>query len=172
MYHIHWFSGRISIFKINGWSPKIETDELSKKATLWEGHKQLSWHVHVCAYLNYQMILLQRDKTKLVEEVAKNFDSKFFRPLSEPVRQQLIKYLMLNGRSDIGTIAEHLPQDRSVISRHLRLMQEAGILICEKEGRFVYYSINGGEFLAKVESLVDQIRACIPICCGKWLKIT
>jgi DNA-binding transcriptional ArsR family regulator len=111
------------------------------------------------------MILLQRDKTVLVEELAKNFDSKFFKSLSEPVRQRLIKYLMLNGRSDIGTIAKHLPQDRSVISRHLRLMQEAGILICEKEGRFVYYGINGKEFLAKLESLVDQIRACIPICC-------
>jgi DNA-binding transcriptional ArsR family regulator len=111
------------------------------------------------------MILLKRDKTVLVEELAKNFDSKFFKSLSEPVRQQLIKYLMLNGRSDIGTIAEHLPQHRSVISRHLQLMQEAGILICEKEGRFVYYTIDGKEFLTKLESLVDQIRACIPICC-------
>jgi len=118
----------------------------------------------MCTY-NHNMILLQRDKNVLVDELAKNFDSKFFKSLSEPVRQQLIKFLMLNGRSDIGTIAKHLPQDRSVISRHLRLMQEAGILICEKEGRFVYYSINGQEFLAKLESLVDQIRACIPICC-------
>jgi len=118
----------------------------------------------MCTY-NYGMILLKRDKTVLVEELAKNFDSKFFKSLSEPVRQQLIKYLMLNGRSDIGTIAEHLPQHRSVISRHLQLMQEAGILICEKEGRFVYYTIDGKEFLTKLESLVDQIRACIPICC-------
>ena len=118
----------------------------------------------MCTY-NYGMILLKRDKTVLVEELAKNFDSKFFKSLSEPVRQQLIKYLMLNGRSDIGTIAEHLPQHRSVISRHLQLMQEAGILICEKEGRFVYYTIDGKEFLTKLESLVDQIRACIPVCC-------
>ena len=118
----------------------------------------------MCTY-NYGMILLKRDKTVLVEELAKNFDSKFFKSLSEPVRQQLIKYLMLNGRSDIGTIAEHLPQHRSVISRHLQLMQEAGILICEKEGRFVYYTIDGKEFRTKLESLVDQIRAWIPICC-------
>jgi len=118
----------------------------------------------MCTY-NHNVILSQRDKSVLVEELAKNFDSKFFKSLSESVRQQLIKYLLLNGRSDISTIAKHLPQDRSVISRHLQLMQEAGILICEKEGRFVYYSINGQEFLAKVESLVNQIRACIPICC-------
>ena len=118
----------------------------------------------VCTY-KHDMIALKRNKTKLVEDLAGNLDSKFFKSLSEPVRQQLLKYLMLNGRSDIGTIAGHLPQDRSVISRHLQLMQEAGILICEKEGRFVYYSINGPEFLQKLESLVDQVRACIPICC-------
>jgi DNA-binding transcriptional ArsR family regulator len=111
------------------------------------------------------MVVLQREKVALVEELSKNFDSKFFKSLSEPARQQLLKYLMLNGRSDIGTIAQHLPQDRSVISRHLQLMQEAGILTCEKEGRFVYYSINGQEFLSKLESLADQIRECIPICC-------
>jgi DNA-binding transcriptional ArsR family regulator len=111
------------------------------------------------------MINLKRNKITLVERLAGNFDSKFFKSLSEPVRQQLLKYLMLNGRSDIGTIAQHLPQDRSVISRHLQLMQDAGILICGKEGRFVNYSINGPVFLAKLESLVDQVRACIPICC-------
>jgi DNA-binding transcriptional ArsR family regulator len=118
----------------------------------------------MCIY-NYNMVTIQKDKIALVEELSKNFDSKFFKSLSEPARQQLLKYLMLNGRSDIGTIAQHLPQDRSVISRHLQLMQEAGILTCEKEGRFVYYSINGQEFLSKLESLADQIRVCIPMCC-------
>ncbi len=118
----------------------------------------------VCIY-DHATAVLKRNKTKLVEDLAGNLDSKFFKSLSEPARQQLLKYLLLNGRCDIGTIAEHLPQDRSVISRHLQLMQEAGILISEKEGRFVYYSINGQEFLAKLESLAAQVRACVPICC-------
>jgi len=111
------------------------------------------------------MIVLKRNKSLLVNELANNLDSRFFKSLSEPVRQELLKYLLINGRSDIGTIAQHLPQDRSGISRHLQFMQEAGILNCEKEGRFVYYSINGQDLLAKLELLVDQVRACIPICC-------
>ena len=111
------------------------------------------------------MVAFKENKMKAVENLAGNLDSKFLKSLSEPVRQQLLKYLLLNGRCDIGTIAHHLPQDRSVISRHLQLMQDAGILISEKEGRFVYYRINGQEFLAKLESLVDQVRVCIPICC-------
>lgn len=111
------------------------------------------------------MIALKRNKNKLVEDLAKNLDSKFFKSLSDPVRQELLKYLLLNGRVDISTIAQHLPQDRSVISRHLQLMRDAGVLISEKEGRFVYYSINGQEFLKKLEALVDEVRACIPVCC-------
>ena len=111
------------------------------------------------------MIVLKRDKNKLVEGLTKNLDSRFFKSLSDPVRQELLKYLLLYGRVDVGTIAQHLPQDRSVISRHLQLMRDAGVLISEKEGRFVFYSINGQEFLAKLEALVDQMRACIPVCC-------
>lgn len=121
--------------------------------------------MHLRAHIIAPMIILKRNKSLLVKELAKNLDSKFFKSLSEPVRQELLKYLLLNGRSDVGTIAQHLPQDRSVISRHLQFMHKTGILNCEKEGRFVYYSINGKDFLAKLESLVDQVRACIPICC-------
>jgi len=118
----------------------------------------------MCMY-NYEMIVLKGNKNKLVEDLAKNLDSKFFKSLSDPVRKELLKYLLLNGRVDIGTIAQHFPQDRSVISRHLQLMRDAGVLISEKEGRFVYYSINGKKFLMKLEALVDQVRACIPVCC-------
>ena len=80
----------------------------------------------------------------ILDELIKNFDSRFFKTLSEPVRLEILKFLMQNGRSDIGTIADHLPQDRSVISRHLNLLHEAGILNCEKETRHMFYEINGG----------------------------
>ena len=71
-----------------------------------------------------------QSRSQIAEELVEAVDSKFFKTLSEPVRVQILKYLMLNGRADIQTIAENMPQDRSVISRHLNLMQEAGILTC------------------------------------------
>lgn len=96
-------------------------------------------------------------------------DSKFFKSLSEPVRVQILRYLLLHGRTDIGTIANDLPQDRSVISRHLNLMQEVGILNCEKESRHMYYSINASEFLDRFTNITDLVGKCIkecgPLCC-------
>ena len=112
---------------------------------------------------------MQRQQTTLrrqiAEELVEILDSKFFKTLGEPVRVQILKFLLLNGRSDIGTIAEQMPQDRSVISRHLNLMYEAGILTCEKETRYMYYDVNADEFLGKVETIAGKVRTCISICC-------
>ena len=104
-----------------------------------------------------------------VEDLAAILDSRFFKALSEPVRIQIIKFLILNGRSDIATIAAAMPQDRSVISRHLQFMQATGILTSEKITRHVFYEINGQAFLEKLENITDQIRKSIPECCPTCL---
>jgi DNA-binding transcriptional ArsR family regulator len=109
-------------------------------------------------------------KMKIVEELVNILDSKLFKTLSEPVRVQILKFLLLNGRSDIGTIAEHMPQDRSVISRHLNLMYEAGVLNCEKESRHIYYEINAQAFRDKLENISEQTRKCIAECCPNCCK--
>jgi DNA-binding transcriptional ArsR family regulator len=72
---------------------------------------------------------------------------------------------MLNGRVDIGTIAQNMPQDRSVISRHLTLMHEVEILQCEKESRHVFYEINAQAFLDKLVNITEKIRTCMAECC-------
>lgn len=113
---------------------------------------------------------VQSATTNILDELIKNFDSKFFKTLSEPVRLEILRFLIQNGRSDIGTIANYLPQDRSVISRHLNLMHEAGILNGEKETRHMFYEINGTEFIDKLEHITDQIKKCIAECCPDCCK--
>ena len=105
------------------------------------------------------------DKSDILDELIGGFDVKFFKTLSEPVRMEILRFLMENGRADIGTIAEHIPKDRSVISRHLNLMHEAGILHCEKETRHMYYEVDGGRFVEKLEKITGQLRRCIDKCC-------
>ena len=106
----------------------------------------------------------------ILDDFIRNFDSKFLKTLSEPVRLEILRFLMQNGRADIGTIAEHMPQDRSVISRHLNLMHEAGILNSEKETRHMFYEIDGNAFIDKLENITEQIRQCINECCPSCCK--
>lgn len=99
-------------------------------------------------------------------ELSDVLDSRFLKALSEPVRIKILKFILLNGRADIATIAQDMPQDRSVISRHLNLMREVGILICEKENRHIFYEIDGKAFLGKLERITELVRQCLPLCWG------
>jgi DNA-binding transcriptional ArsR family regulator len=106
-----------------------------------------------------------KTRESYAEELVANFDSKFFKVLGEPVRVQILKFLILNGSSDIAAIANALPQDRSVISRHLRFMYEAEILSSKKISRHVFYEVNASAFRKKLENIVAQITKCMSECC-------
>ncbi len=107
----------------------------------------------------------QMPAASAAEELVEILDSRFFKALSEPVRIQIMQFLIANGRSDIGTIANAMPQDRSVVSRHLQFMQATGILKSEKITRHMYYEINGREIYAKLAAILAKIQACMPSCC-------
>jgi len=104
-------------------------------------------------------------REKAADELVEILDSRFFKALSEPVRIQILKFLILNGRSDIAAIAQTLPQDRSVISRHLQFMHGVGLLNSEKVTRHVYYEINGALFLNRLSNIMEKIKECMPDCC-------
>jgi DNA-binding transcriptional ArsR family regulator len=110
-----------------------------------------------------------KKQLEIANKLVDVMDSKFFKSMSEPVRIKIIRFLLLNGRADIGAISENMPQDRSVISRHLNLMQEVDILNCEKEGRHMFYSLNATAFLERFMNITDLVKTCIkecgPLCC-------
>lgn len=108
---------------------------------------------------------ISSSQKKCSEQLIQILDSKFFKGFSEPARVQLLKYLILTGRSDIAEIAANIPKDRSVISRHLQLMREVGILRCEKVTRHKYYEIDGGLFLNKLDPITEKIKGCMNSCC-------
>ena len=115
--------------------------------------------------INTMEILEIKKKEEVLNEFTGTYDMKFFKTLSEPVRIKILEYLMLNGRSDIQSIAGNMPQDRSVISRHLNQMQEVGILRCNKETRHMYYEIDGKVFIDKLETFLNLIKQSVSICC-------
>ena len=92
-------------------------------------------------------------------------DTEFFNALCEPVRVQLVRALVLNGRSDIQTLAQSFPQDRSVISRHLQIMERAGLVVSQKVGRHQYFELDGPTIVDRVESILGLMRVLAPICC-------
>jgi len=89
----------------------------------------------------------------------------FVKAFSEPARVEILKHLIVLGPSDVKTLADKMPQDRSVISRHLAVLHKAGLLDHRKDGRHAVYRVNGEETLRMSEQLTDTIRKCLVLGC-------
>lgn len=99
--------------------------------------------------------------TRLVELL----DAPILRALVEPARLEVFRALLLEGPSDVGRIAERLPQHRSVVSRHLGTLEEAGLVHGTREGRRHVYEVDGGVLIAWLELLLAEAKALVAVCC-------
>jgi DNA-binding transcriptional ArsR family regulator len=86
------------------------------------------------------------------------FDTGFFKALCEPARIAALRELILLGRADIAAIAARLPQDRSVVARHLHQLAAAQIVKAKKEGRHVFYEIDAGAVAERLEGILTITR--------------
>lgn len=106
------------------------------------------------------------NRAQAADACVEILDADFFRALCEPARLQIFRQLVLLGRSDIATIAAAMPQDRSVIARHLQTLQRAGVLHAQTEGRHTFYEIDGPAIASRMEKIVDLVRTLVPLCCA------
>lgn len=95
---------------------------------------------------------------KAAGECVAVFDTVFFKALCEPARIAVLRELVLLGRGDIAAIAERLPQDRSVVARHLQQLAAANIVKAEKEGRHVFYQVDAGAIGKRLEAILSTTR--------------
>jgi len=78
-----------------------------------------------------------------------------FGALADPHRRAIVELLGTGGRS-VGEVAGRLPISRPAVSRHLRLLKEAGLVVEEAQGtRRIYRLDDRG--VAEVERFLTQV---------------
>lgn len=101
----------------------------------------------------------------------RRLDSRLFRALADPTRLHLLACLAKCARpATVGEIAACCRVDLSVVSRHLRLLEGAGVLTSERRGRLVLYAVRTAEVCAVLRAIADALEQCCPPgesgCCG------
>ncbi|TQN40973.1 ArsR family transcriptional regulator [Blastococcus colisei] len=61
--------------------------------------------------------------------------------LADPVRRELVS-LLARGELAAGELADRFPVSRPAISRHLRVLREAGLVTARAEGRRRLYALD------------------------------
>jgi len=88
---------------------------------------------------------------------------KLFKALGDPTRVGILARLAEScGSCTVGRIAEGLPVDFSVVSRHLAVLRDAGIVEAERRGKEVHYQVRYQSLVSCLRQLADAIEACCP----------
>ncbi len=92
---------------------------------------------------------------------------KLFKALSDPRRLALLIRLAEAAEPcTVSGVAEGSGIDMSVVSRHLAILREAGVIQCEKRGKEVWCVVQTGALAKILHQLADALANCCPDGCG------
>ena len=102
------------------------------------------------------------------DRVASLISPRLFKGLADPNRISLMLQLAGCGGATVGEAAQCCPVDMSVVSRHLAVLREAGIVEHEKRGKQVHYRLRADVLVATLRAIADAIESCCAKnnCCG------
>jgi DNA-binding transcriptional ArsR family regulator len=81
-----------------------------------------------------------------------------FKILSVDKRIEIIELLKKEARS-VNSLAENLGITQSAVSQHLRVLKAAGLVTDERQGYWIYYSLNKSA-LEKCRQRLNRICTC------------
>jgi DNA-binding transcriptional ArsR family regulator len=79
-----------------------------------------------------------------------------FEALADPVRREIVE-MLADGEVGAGDIAARFPVSRPAISRHLRVLREAGLVHSEVRGQHRVYRLDRGP-LADLDTWLERFR--------------
>lgn len=85
-----------------------------------------------------------------------------FKALGDPTRLGLLAFLADGGgERTVTELGGCCPVDLSVVSRHLRVLRDAGVVEARRQGKEVFYRVRVAPLAAVLRSLADALEeAC------------
>jgi ArsR family transcriptional regulator len=84
-----------------------------------------------------------------------------FQALSDPTRREILRLLRRRDMS-AGELADQFPLAKSTLSGHFRLLRQAGLIVSEKRGTTIRYSLNVSAVEEAVGLVMDVLRVGKP----------
>lgn len=98
----------------------------------------------------------EQDSLKL-DYVQMKKAAMILRAMNHKLRQQMVRLLDENKKMTVTDIYVKLRLEQSVASQHLAILRRAGIVITEREGKFIYYAVNYSRISELNEFVTDLV---------------
>ena len=76
---------------------------------------------------------------------------------SDPTRREILRMLKKSART-VGEISERFDISIPAISRHLAVLKDAELVIAQREGKYIRYSLRNEKIEDMIELLKEYLR--------------
>ena len=95
-------------------------------------------------------------QTKVTFESEKlRYSAELMRALAHPLRLKILEFIDSQEKINVNKIYNTLKIEQSITSQHLKTLKLAGVLSCEKDGKYMRYSINY-DVVERAKTAVDR----------------
>ena len=78
------------------------------------------------------------------------------RAVNHKLRQQILKLIDEHGKMTVTELYVKLRLEQSVASQHLAILRKAGFVKTDRDGKFIYYSVNASR-MEELNKFVDEL---------------
>ena len=75
------------------------------------------------------------------------------RAVNHKLRQSFLRLIHNSGAITVTELYEKLKLEQSVASQHLAILRRAGIVSTQRDGKFIYYTVN--------YKRIDELNQCV-----------
>ena len=87
-------------------------------------------------------------------------DDELWSAIADPSRRRVLDLLVSNGEASASWLARRVPFSRQAVSKHLAVLERAGLISRRKQGREVLYQIQAGR--------LDQATRAMAQLASQW----
>jgi len=80
-----------------------------------------------------------------------------FRALGDPTRREILR-LLKRGDLTAGELAERFPLARSTLSGHFNVLRHARLIVAERRGTSIVYSLNLSAFEEAMSAVLELLE--------------
>jgi ArsR family transcriptional regulator len=93
-------------------------------------------------------------------EDQNRFRARFFKALSDPTRLEILEILR-EGEKCVCELVPRLRIAQPIVSRHLRILKEGGLVRVRGSGNRRFYSIADPRILAVIDGVTQDLRSSL-----------
>ena len=85
-------------------------------------------------------------------------DDELWTAIADPSRRRVLDLLVQRGEATASSLADEVPVTRQAVSKHLVVLEEAGLVCRRKQGREVLFRVDADRLDQAMKAMADVAR--------------